>query len=963
MATWLYRLGRVAYRRAWLVFGAWVVALLAIGGAGVALGGDTNEEFSIPGSESQEAFSRLGSVFPVFAGASVQVVIQATTDDTVDSPSNQEAIESLSAWLATSPGVEEAVSPFDEFASRAISDDKTVAFIQLQLTEASPRVTQETLDFITSAGERPEAAGFRVEFGGDVFQDTEVGLTIAEVIGVAFAGLVLVITFRSFRPAWMPLASAIVGVGIVLGAIFLAADIAVIGSSAPLLAVMLGLAVGIDYSLFILSRHRNQLANGMDPEESAGVSVGTAGNAVVFAGGTVIVALLGLYLVNIPFLSVMGTAAAGAVAIAVLAAVTLLPAFMGMMGPKLVPPAGSQAHRLATLTPDAPSMGRRWVKTVTRFPLVTVIITVTGLAVLAIPAASISLALPGGGQEPVDSTQRKAYDIISESFGPGYNGPLLLAVDITSSNALLDDLGALGEEMREIPGVDFVSDGFPSPTLDTVIYQVVPTTAPDSEETKELVAALRQAAPGWNEIYEVTIQVTGITAIGIDISERIANALIPFGLVVVGLSIVLLTLVFRSVIVPIKAALGFVLSVTGAFGVVVGVFQWGWFNALLHVDTPGPILSFMPIILMAVLFGLAMDYQVFLVSGMREQFVRTKNAASAIEDGYAQGSRVVAAAAAIMFFVFFSFVPETSNLIKPIALGLAVGIALDAFVVRMTLVPAVMALFGKSAWWFPKALDQSVPEADVEGEKLREHLADTQWAADNASAGIIVAQELVITADSYPVQPLSLAIRPAERVTVVADDAVARSLQATLTGYHPPQSGALHVAGFALPSDAHTVRRLVSAWTREDSDTLTPLGTNLRHRLTDSHAASSLTASQRTRRVSDTAASINRLATTTGVSGGGTRLITQDTVPGLLTREQQILVYAAIALADMSPVVLIAGLEPISSAEERELWWAAIEGLAGPSQTVLLFTTPGLTAAPTRRSLPVGEMQPAKVGR
>ncbi len=945
MATWLYRLGRAAYRKAWVVFGAWLVALVAIGGIGIGFGGGTDEEFRIPGSESQEAFGRLGSVFPVFAGASVQVVIQTATDAAIDSADNQAAIESLTKWLATGDGVEEAVSPFSEFASRAISNDGQVAFIQVQLTEASPQVTDETLDFIVSAADRPEASNFRIEFGGDVFQDTNVGLTIAEVIGLAFAGLVLVITFRSFRPAWMPLASAVIGVGIVLGVVFFAADYTTISSSAPLLAVMLGLAVGIDYSLFILSRHRNQLAADMDPEESAGVAVGTAGNAVVFAGGTVIVALLGLYLVNIPFLSVMGTAAAGAVAVAVLAAITLLPAFMGMMGSKLIPPVGSKAREIATLSADNPSFGRRWVRAITRFPLVTVIVTVTGLAVLAIPAASLTLALPGGGQEPVDSTQRKAYDIISDSFGPGYNGPLLLTVDITSSNALLDNLSELRDDLRAVPGVDFVSDGFPSPPLDTVIYQVVPTTAPDSEETKDLVNLLRDRVPDWNDEYEVSIQVTGITAIGIDISQRIESALIPFGIVVVGLSIVLLLLVFRSIIVPIKAALGFILSVTGAFGVVVAVFQWGWFNDLLHVDTPGPILSFMPIILMAVLFGLAMDYQVFMVSGMREQFVHTRKAPDAIEEGYAQGARVVTAAAAIMFFVFFSFVPESSNLIKPIALGLAVGIALDAFVVRMTLVPAVMALFGKSAWWFPKSFEKSVPEADVEGEKLRHHLVATQWASDARSKGVIVAEDLVI--EGAPSTRLSIAVDAGEKVTITGDDNGLRHLQATLTGYLPPASGALHVGGFALPSDAHSARRLVSAWSRVDEDTLAPLGDSIAKRLANSHHIDKLGAGEKSAQVNQIVVTIGNLCQSLAVDGGRSR-ISATTLPGLLTRQQQVVAYAALALCDQSPIVIIGGLDPISSAEERELWWAAIDALATTRQTVLLATTPALSASSKR---------------
>lgn len=962
MATWLYRLGRFSFRRAWLVFGAWLIALVSIAGVGFSFGGSTDEEFRIPGSESQEAFGRLGSVFPVFAGASVQVVLQTTDDAAIDSAANRESINAITDWLADGPGVREAVSPFDEFASRAVSDDKTVAFIQVQLEEASPQVSDETLDYVVSARELPEASSFRVEFGGDVFQDTEVGLTVAEVIGVAFAGLVLIITFRSFRPAWMPLASAIIGVGIVLGAVFFAADYTVISSSAPLLSVMLGLAVGIDYSLFILSRHRNQLAGDMDPEESAGVAVGTAGNAVVFAGGTVIVALLGLYLVGIPFLSVMGTAAAGAVAIAVIAAITLLPALMGMMGKTLIPPHGSKAREIAALSADRPSLGRRWVRAITRFPLVTIIVTVTGLTVLAIPAASLTLALPGGGQEPVDSTQRQAYDIISEAFGPGYNGPLLLTVDITSSNALLDNLDELRGELEQVPGVDYVSEGFPSPTLDTVIYQVVPTTAPDSEETKDLVATLRAQAPDWNDTYEATIQVTGITAIGIDISDRIQSALIPFGIVVVGLSIVLLMLVFRSIIVPVKAALGFILSVTGAFGVVVAVFQWGWFADLLHVDTPGPILSFMPIILMAVLFGLAMDYEVFLVSGMREQFVHSKKARFAIEEGYASGSRVVGAAAAIMFFVFFSFVPETSNLIKPIALGLAVGIALDAFVVRMTLVPAIMALFGRSAWWFPRALEKSVPEADVEGEKLRDHLVESQWASEHAENGIIVARDCVIHDGSVRSIALSVDIAAGERVTVDADDALARGLHATLTGYLAQDSGSLHVGGFALPSDGHQVRRIVSTWSRQDDDVLAPIGLTLSQRLTHSRGGRSLSAGERQARVSDTLGRINTIIRSLPTNSGTRRGVGASSIPGLLSREEQIIVFAALALIDRAPVVLISGLEPLSTIEERELWWSAIDALATGAQTVLLFTTPGLPPG-TTRTLSVLSETPAGVSQ
>ena len=935
MATLLYRLGRFSYRRAWVVLGAWLIALATVAGIGFGFAGATEERFRIPGSESQEAFDRLSAVFPVFAGASVQVVLQTPDGERLDSTDHRADIDALASWLSEGPGVEEAVSPFDEFAGRAISDDGSVAFIQVQLTEPSPRVTDETLDFVLQAAERPEAQGYRIEFGGDVFQDTQVGLTIAEVIGVAFAGLVLVITFRSFRPAWMPLASAIIGVGIVMGATFFAANYTSVSSAAPLLAVMLGLAVGIDYSLFILSRHRNQLAEDMDCEESAGVAVGTAGNAVVFAGITVIIALLGLYVVGIPFLSVMGTAAAGAVAVAVLAAITLLPALMGLLGKSLIPPPGSKARAVAALSPDNPSLGRRWVRAVTKYPLVTVLVVTSGLAVLALPAASLQLALPGGGQEPLDSTQRKAYDIISESFGPGYNGPLILAVDITSSNALLDNLGALRADLEDVPGVDYVSEGFPSPTIDTVIYQVVPETAPDSDATKDLVTTLRSLAPAWNEEYEVNIQVTGITAIGIDVSDRIRSALVPFGLVVVGLSVILLLVVFRSIIVPLKAAVGFVLSVLGAFGVVVAVFQWGWFDWLFHVDTPGPILSFMPIILMAVLFGLAMDYEVFLVSGMREQFVHTRKASWAIEEGYSRGARVVGAAAAIMFFVFASFVPESSNLIKPIALGLAVGIALDAFVVRMTLVPAVMALVGRAGWWFPRSLESRLPEADVEGEKLRDHLSQSQWAASTGEDALIVAENLTLGHTHDLTQPLSLRIERGARIELSGDAEIVRVGVATMAGYLSPRGGSLHVAGFALPSDASKVRRTVSVWSREDRDTLHPLRLSLQERVSTSPHRGRVSRADTQRLVDSRLATLRQLMAAQQALPGQL----DSTLPGLLPRPQQILAYAALALAEEAPITFLHVTEWVTDAPERELWWRAIDAFASPDQTVILCTT------------------------
>jgi RND superfamily putative drug exporter len=945
VATLLYRLGKASYHRWGRVIVAWVVALLAVLGAGLTIGGQTEEAFDIPGSESQEAFERLEAVFPSFAGASAQVVLVAPEGERLDSPANRDVILELSATIEGQPGVANVTTPFDEFAGEALSEDGRYAYIQVGFDMSSPEVTDEMIQTLFSTRSVAESAGLTIEYGGAMFQDQVVGLTYHELLGVVFAGIVLIVTFRSLRPAWMPLASAIVGVGIAVGAILVAALGFTISSSAPLLAVMLGLAVGIDYSLFILSRHRDQLARGDDPAESAATSVGTAGNAVVFAGITVIIALLGLFLVGIPFLSVMGASAAGAVAIAIVAAITLLPALMGIMGEKLRPQPGSGAAQLALAGPDKPSLGRRWVRMVMKRPLLVTLISIVGLGTLALPALTLDLNLPGGGQEPLESTQRKAFDHISEGFGPGYNGALLISVDITGSEDIMDDLDALRDEMAGVPGVEFVSQGFPSPGLDTGIIQVIPQYAPDSRETKALVADLRDRIPDWEASFGTPMAITGFTAIGVDLSQRIQNALLPFGVVVVGLSILLLLAVFRSLVVPIKAALGFVLSVTGAFGVVVAVFQWGWLGSLTGVDTPGPILSFMPIILMAVLFGLAMDYEVFLVSGMRERQVHTGDWRYAIEEGYASAARVVTSAALIMFFVFIAFVPAGSNTIKPIALGLAVGIALDAFVVRMTLVPALMALFKEKAWSFPKFLNQIIPHADVEGEKLGEHIRNTAWAREFSSSSVH-AHYLMLEGDASR-HPLTLEWLPGDRLDVVAEPHLARVVAATIAGALPPASGSLHVVGHPLPSETRSARSKVSVWSPQDSDALTPLGDALQERMEWSTSLRKMSSSDRRHRIR----SILQALTALGEELAPGQTITESSLPGLLNPGQQTLVWAALAVADGSPVCLVSPADPIYDEGNRELWWRALDALATREQTVALFSLPPARAL-SRVSVP-----------
>lgn len=809
MALLLHRIGRFAYRRAWLVIVAWMLTLGALVGLGLGLGGQLKDSFAIPGTESQTAIDQLAAVFPQTAGASAKAVVEAPDGSSVDDAPYRDAITDMESALEDVDGVVSVLGPFDEYAGKQVSDDGRTAVIQVQFDGPNTEVTVESKDAVVATGAVGEDAGLRVAFGGEVFQDTSFGLTITEVLGVVFAGVVLIIAFGSLLAAGMPLLTALVGVGIAFGGISIIAAFAPVSSTAPMLAVMIGLAVGIDYALFILSRHRTQLARGQEPEDSAAESVATAGGAVVFAGLTVIIALLGLLVVGIPFLSVMGVAAAFAVLVAVAAAVTLLPALLGVLGRRLVPKTGSRAHRRANASDDGGrrTMGRRWVDLVLKAPVVFLVVVIGLLGAAAIPAASIDLNLPSGATATAGSEEREAYDMIADGFGPGYNGPLIVTVDITQTTDIFEDLDAIGARLAEVDGVVYVGDGLPNETVDTAIIQVIPESAPNDPETKQIVQDIRELQPQIEEDFGTPIAVTGYTAVSIDISNRLNDALVPFALIVVGLSVVLLLLVFRSVFVPIKAALGFLLSAFAAIGVSVAVFQWGWMAELLHIE-PGPILSFLPILLIAVLFGLAMDYEVFLVSGMREEFVKTREPRGSVVHGFQHAARVVTAAALIMFFVFFAFVPEGSGAIKAIAFALAIGVAFDAFLVRMTLVPAAMVLAGRAAWWLPKWLEKRLPNVDIEGEGLRAHLEQEQWAAARPAA--INADAAVFGLAERPIGPLTVEV-PTGGVLVVRGEAVSRRVVvATLAGRLALVDGRLAVQGAPLPTGASEVMRVVA---------------------------------------------------------------------------------------------------------------------------------------------------------
>lgn len=946
MATLLYRLGRFSYRRAWTVVGVWMLLLIGILGGGIALGGQTEESFAIPGTESQEALDRLEAVFPSVAGAAAQVVLVAPDGDSITDFDDE--IEQQVDEIERIDGVDSVVSPFSEYAGNAVSDDDSTALIRVQFEGPSTDVTPEILEELTATASIGEDAGLRVEFGGQVFQDNTFGITVTEGLGVLFAGVVLVITFGALRPAGLPLLGALVGVGIVMGLITGVSAFTTVSSSAPLLALMIGLAVGIDYALFILSRHRTALAQGEDPEESAAMAVGTAGSAVVFAGLTVIIALLGLLVVGIPFLSVMGVGAAVAVLIAIAVATTLLPALLGISKGKLAPKVGSRAHRRAVGGPDEkPTMGLRWVRGVMKVPVLASLAVIAILGTLAIPALSLDLNLPDGGSEPSGSTQREAYELVTESFGPGYNGPLIVAVDITQTADILEDLDAIGDKLRALDDVAYVAQGFPDEGLDTAIIQVVPESAPDSIETKQLVENIRDIAPAIAEQYDTPISVTGSTAVGIDISNRLTNALVPFGIIVVGLSIVLLMMVFRSVLVPIKAALGFLLSVVASFGVVVAIFQWGWFAELLHVENPGPILSFMPILLMAVLFGLAMDYEVFLVTGMREEFVKTGDPREAIEQGFAHGARVVTAAALIMFFVFFAFVPEGSGTIKPIALGLAVGIAFDAFLVRMTLIPALMTLLGKAAWWMPRWLSRVLPNVDIEGEELREHRIAVEWAATH-TADVITAEDLIVGSAG----PLTLSIPSGSTQLIPVPGADRSLLAATIAGRLDPTGGRLQVAGHPLPSESAAVRQCVATATIgavERTETSVTVGELLLERLELTQPV--FRAWRSSKRAGSWLDRVNEAIARERATAGP---VTASSVIAGLPRLERSVALAALAIAEATPVVVLDQDEPLEPADQAA-FMRIIRDVASPTTTIVVFTTPTPSDGTDRQLLSVSK--------
>ena len=725
MATFLHRLGLGAARHRLAVTLVWIVVLLAAGAGAVLLSGKTVNTFSIPGQESTTALDVIGQRFGKTAnGATAQVVLQAPADGSITDPGNAGKVTQVVARLQQLPGVANASNPLDPDAP-AVSRDQRAAYSTVTYAVRQPDVTDAERSALLAAVADARATGLTAEVSGTALKArSDVGGP-AEAIGVIAALIVLAITYGSLVAAGMNLLTAIVGVAIGALGITTLTGFVDLQSTTPILAVMLGLAVGIDYALFIFTRYRQELRAGRPVPEAVGRAVGTAGSAVVTAGITVVIALAGLAVAGIPFLTEMGLAAAGTIVVAVLVAITLVPAVLGIIGLRALP--RRVRRRLAGETArhaqpdDGRGFYRGWAHLVTKRRWPSLLVAVAALAVVAVPVFSMQTSL---NQPPAaGSTEAKAQTLLAERFGPGFEGPLLVLVDGAGAAA---KAASVTQVAQDLPGVAFAAPPRVTPDGAAALVTVIPTSGPGSAATVDLVHRLRDRLDT-SATTAPRVYVTGNTAVSVDVSQKLTATLPIYLVLVVGLALVLLVLVFRSLLVPLTGVAGFLLTIGAALGATTAVFQWGWLAEVVRSETTGPLLSLAPIIVIGILFGLAMDYQVFMVSRMHEAHAHGASPRDAIVTGFRQAAPVVVAAASIMFAVFAGFVPEGDATIKPIAFSLAIGIAFDALIVRMVAMPAAIGLLGRAAWWLPRWL-RWLPTLDVEGAALERGRAEEEPA-------------------------------------------------------------------------------------------------------------------------------------------------------------------------------------------------------------------------------------------
>ncbi|CAL9416543.1 MULTISPECIES: MMPL family transporter [Streptomyces] len=719
----------------------WLLALVGIAAGAFVAGSAYSNDYKVPGTESGRATELLNEGFPSLGGDSDSVVWHTPSGTVRDSGVEQTMTRTLDR-LEELPGVASVSGPYDDGGAGRISADGRTAYATVTFEHSGKDITSGEAEAVVKTAKAAETDGLDVELGGSAVELSEPsGGHTAEIVGVAVAAVVLFLAFGSLAASLLPIATALVSVGTAYAGIVLLGHVMTVADFAPMLGLLIGLGVGIDYALFIVTRHRRGLKRGLSVTEAATNAVATTGRAVVFAGATVCIALLGMLILRLNFLNGVAVAASLTVVLTVAASVTLLPALLSLIGTRAL--SRRERRRLAEHGPEPElptGFAARWSAFVERHPKLLGAVAVVVMAVLALPTFSLHLGTSDQGNDPKTSTTRQAYDLIADGFGPGVNGPLTLVTEVDDAQDRLA-LDNLGSTLRTTEDVASVSPVTYNQGGDTAFLTVVPESSPQSKQTSDLVDRLREdVLPRAESGTSLDVHVGGVTAGYDDFATVIVDKLPLFVGVVIGLGCLLLLLAFRSIGIPLKAAAMNVAAVAGAFGVVVMIFQWGWGSDLLGLGSAGPVEPFLPVIMVSVLFGLSMDYQVFLVSRMYEEWLETGDNRRAVRVGLAETSRVINSAAVIMISVFLAFVLSGDRVIAMFGIALAAAVALDAFVLRTLLVPALMHLLGGANWWLPKWLDRILPRISIEPPECRaahERLA----AVTDAEVADVLAEE------------------------------------------------------------------------------------------------------------------------------------------------------------------------------------------------------------------------------
>ncbi|CCB77027.1 MULTISPECIES: MMPL family transporter [Streptomycetaceae] len=714
-------------RRRFAVIMLWLAALAGVTGAALAAGSAYSNSYEVPGTEAGKAASLLGLAFPGRAGSSDTIVWHTTDGGSVRALGVEQRMTHTLDTVRHLPGITSVTSPYGPDGGGQISKDGRTAYATVTFGQDTDHLGAGQVKPVVSTAKSAAGPGLQVELGGDAIGMAQPTSThLSELIGIAVAGAVLLVAFGSLAAMSLPIATAVVSVGTAVMGIQLLGHVMTMASFAPMLGTLIGLGVGIDYALFIVTRHRRGLRRGLAVADAATRAVATSGRAVVFAGGTVCAAVLGMFVLRLSFLNGVAIAAALTVLLTVAASVTLLPALLGVIGDKAL--SRRERRRLTEHgpQPEVPTgLAARWSAFVERHPKLLGCVAAAVMLVCALPTLSLHLGTSDQGNDPAGSTTRKAYDLVAEGFGPGVNGPLQVVADTRGDAAGKVALDRLTDTLRDTHGVAAVSTGTDAASGDIQVVTVVPTGAPQSQTTSDLIDRLRHdVIPRAEQGTGLKVYVGGETAAYDDFASVIVGKLPLFVGVVISMGFLLLMAAFRSLGIPLKAAVMNVAAVASSFGIVVAVFQWGWGSELLGLGRAGPIEPFLPVIMVSVLFGLSMDYQVFLVSRMYEEWLETRDNRRAVRVGLAETSRVINSAAVIMISVFLAFVLSGDRVIAMFGIGLAAAVALDAFVLRTLLVPALMHLLGRANWWLPGWLDRRLPRLSIEPrERLEEPVA------------------------------------------------------------------------------------------------------------------------------------------------------------------------------------------------------------------------------------------------